>query len=60
MGEMIAFPGLRSGCTRWRQATTAITLSARPACAMLAMALTDGGMETSPGFARRAGSRRQG
>ncbi|MCE7796919.1 hypothetical protein LWE61_10145 [Sphingobium sufflavum] len=39
MGEIVEFPRQREGCARWRRAPGAITLTARPACAALAMAL---------------------
>lgn len=43
MGEIVEFPhhreSRRTGCARWTRGQAGITLSARPACAALAMAL---------------------
>ncbi|MFT3967130.1 MAG: hypothetical protein QM690_14725 [Sphingobium sp.] len=39
MGEIVEFPRRREACSRWRRGQAAISLTARPACAALAMAL---------------------
>ncbi|HEX7857214.1 MAG TPA: hypothetical protein VF503_26330 [Sphingobium sp.] len=39
MGEIVEFPSRREPCSRWRRGQASISLTARPACAALAMAL---------------------